>query len=90
MRPWRRLLLVLTDGEPADIDVADNRDLVTDARRAVLALRQSGIDVFGIALDPRGAGCATAIFGRANTMTLRELADLPARLAGLYVRLRNR
>ena len=90
LRPWRRLLLVLTDGEPADIDVADNRDLVTDARRAVLALRQSGIDVFGVALDPRGAGCATAIFGRANTVTMRELAELPARLAGLYVRLRYR
>ena len=89
-RAWRRLLLVLTDGEPADIDVVDNRELATDARRAVLALRQSGIDVFGVALDPRGAGCATSIFGRANTLTIRELAELPARLAGLYFRLRHR
>ena len=62
----------------------------TDARRAVLALRQSGIDVFGVALDPRGAGCATAIFGRANTLSMRELAELPARLAGLYFSLRHR
>ena len=86
-RAWRRLLLVLTDGEPSDVDVADNQELVLDARRAVLGLKQSGIDVFGVVLDPEGVGSATAIFGRANTIAIRNLADLPARLAGLYFRL---
>ena len=89
-RTWRRLLIVLTDGEPSDRDVADPADLVADARRAVLGLRASGVDVFGIVLDPGGAGSADAIFGRAGTAPVRDLADLPARLAGLYFRLARR
>jgi hypothetical protein len=39
VRSHRKLILVLTDGEPSDIDVVDPRDLVENARRAVLALR---------------------------------------------------
>ena len=89
-RAWRRLLLVLSDGEPSDIDVADSADLVVDARRAVLGLRQGGIDVFGIVLDPEGVGSATKIFGRSNAIAISDLADLPARLAGLYFRLARR
>ena len=87
---WRRLLLVLTDGEPSDIDVGNNADLVIDAKRAVRGLRQSGIDVFGIVLDPAAVGSATAIFGRSNTIPISDLADLPSRLAGLYFRLARR
>lgn len=87
---WRRLLLVLTDGEPSDIDVPDSQELVVDARRAVVGLKHAGIDVFGVVLDPAGVGSATAIFGRANTIAIRNLADLPARLAGLYFRLARR
>ncbi len=42
----RRLLLVVTDGEPWDIDVGDRRYLIEDARKAVMSLRHGGIDVF--------------------------------------------
>jgi hypothetical protein len=84
---WRRLLLVLTDAEPSDVDVADSRDLIVDARRAVLGLKAAGIDVFGLILDPDGVGAAATIFGRANAIAIRDLADLPAQLAGLYARL---
>jgi hypothetical protein len=90
MRSHRKLILVLTDGEPSDIDVADPRDLVEDARRAVLTLRSRGIDVFGVTLDPSGAGSGAAVFGRSQHMPVRRLEDLPARLAGLYFRLARR
>jgi hypothetical protein len=89
-RAWRRLLLVLTDGEPSDVDVRNRDDLIVDARRAALGLRNAGVDVFGIVLDPAGVGSAQAIFGRRNTLAVRDLADLPARLAGLYFRLARR
>ena len=42
----RRLLLIVTDGEPSDVDVADRRYLVEDARKAVASLSLEGIDVF--------------------------------------------
>ncbi len=89
-RVWRRLLLVLTDGEPSDIDVTNSSELVVDARRAVLGLRQAGIDTFGVVLDPDGVGSASSIFGRGNTIPIADLADLPARLAGVYFRLARR
>ena len=87
---WRRLLLVLTDGEPSDIDVARGQELVVDARRAALGLKQAGIDVFGVVLDPAGVGSAAAVFGPSNTIAVRNLAELPARLSGLYFRLARR
>lgn len=90
MRSHRKLILVLTDGEPSDIDVVDPRDLVEDARRAVLALRSRGIDVFGVTLDPSGAGSGAVVFGRSHHMPVRRLEDLPSRLAELYFRLARR
>jgi nitric oxide reductase NorD protein len=90
LRSLRKLILVLTDGEPSDIDVVDPRDLVEDARRAVLSLRSRGIDVFGVTLDPSGAGSGAAVFGRSQHMPVRRLEDLPARLAELYFRLARR
>ncbi len=89
-RTTRKLVLVLTDGEPSDIDVAHPQELVEDARRAVLGLRLRGIDVFGIVMDPDEAGSGAAIFGRHNTMAVRRLEELPARLADVYFRLAQR
>ena len=90
IRSHRKLILVLTDGEPSDIDVVDPRDLVEDARRAVLNLRSRGIDVFGVTLDPSGAGSGAAVFGRNQHMPVRRLEDLPSRLAQLYFSLARR
>src|SRR5205085_4910639 len=42
----RKLVIVLTDGEPSDIDVTDPLDLVEDARHAVIGLRGRGIESF--------------------------------------------
>ncbi len=90
LRTTRKLVLVLTDGEPSDIDVAHPQELVEDARRAVGGLRLRGIDVFGIVMDPGDAGSGSAIFGRHNTMAVRRLEELPAKLAGVYFRLAQR
>lgn len=87
----RRLILVLTDGEAFDVDVADPLDLVEDARRVSRALKFRGIDVFGVTLEPAdhagGADGGTAIFGRGSWIALRRIDDLPRRLSELYFRL---
>jgi nitric oxide reductase NorD protein len=90
VRSFRRLVLVLTDGEPSDIDVADPLDLVEDSRRAVIGLRSRGIDTFAVLLGRRGTDAATRMFGRAGYAALRQLDDLPARLSDLYFRLSRR
>ncbi len=48
----RKLVLVFTDGEPSDIDVADPSELTEDARHAARELRRRGIDVVGLLLQP--------------------------------------
>jgi nitric oxide reductase activation protein len=54
VRASRKILLVLTDGAPSDIDVSDPLDLVEDAARVTRQLRRRGIDVFGVVIDEAG------------------------------------
>jgi len=86
-RTHRRLLLVVTDGEPSDIDVKDRRYLVEDARKAVAGLRHDGIDVFCVGLDSGGDSYLTRIFGRYNALQIDRLERLPEKLPMLYFRL---
>lgn len=86
----RKLLIVLTDGEPSDIDVSDPLDLVEDARRAAVHLHMNGIDAYGVVLGKTGAIAAARIFGRGNTMLVHRVEDLPGRLSELYFRLARR
>ena len=89
-RSFRKLVIVLTDGEPSDIDVADPLELVEDARRAAVGLRTRGIDGFGVVLGSGAMNSAARIFGRGNTMLVPKVEDLPARLSELYFRLARR
>ena len=78
---------MICDGEPSDVDIADRRYLVEDARRAVLTLRHRGIDVFCVALDPAGDAYLSRIFGRRNVLQLDRIERLPEMLPLLYFRL---
>lgn len=84
---FRRLLLIVTDGEPSDTDVSDRRYLVEDSRKAVQSLAHEGIDVFCVGLDSGGDSYLTRIFGRRNVIQIDKLAALPEKLPMLYLRL---
>jgi len=83
----RRLLLIVTDGEPSDVDVPERRYLVEDARHAVHELAHAGIDVFCVGLDHSGDTYLTRIFGRRNVVQIDRITALPERLPMLYFRL---
>ena len=84
---YRRLLLMISDGEPSDVDIADRRYLVEDARRAVMAIQHLGVDVFCVGLDAGGDNYLTRIFGRRNVVQIDRLERLPEKLPLLYFRL---
>ena len=84
---FRRLLLIVTDGEPSDTDVSDRRYLVEDARRAVQSLAHEGIDVFCVGLDSGGDSYLSRIFGRRNVIQIDKVTALPEKLPMLYLRL---
>lgn len=83
----RKLVLVITDGEPSDIDVADRKYLVEDARKAVHELAHKGIDVFCVGLDSGGESYLPRIFGLRNYLMINRIEALPEKLPMLYFRL---
>ena len=83
----RKLLLVVTDGEPSDIDVHDPKYLLFDAKQATSQNRQLGVSSFCVGLDALAGESVTRIFGAGNYLLLDRLESLPERLAELYLRL---
>ncbi len=81
----KKLLLVLTDGEPADNDVRDPQYLRFDAKRAVEELARSGIHTYCLTLDPYADQYVSRIFGAKNYMVLDHVARLPEKLSMLYL-----
>jgi len=67
----KKLMLILTDGEPADIDSKDGRILIEDAHQAVKELDQQGIYSYCINLDPKADEYVSDIFGKQYTIVTR-------------------
>jgi hypothetical protein len=82
----KKLLLILTDGQPADVDSADERMLIEDARRAVKELDQKGIFTYCINLDPKADEYVSDIFG-ARYSVIDNVQRLPERLPELFMAL---
>ena len=82
----KKLLLILTDGEPADVDAHDPRLLIEDARQAVKELDRDGIFTYCISLDPRADAYVGDIFGRRYTV-IDNVLRLPEKLPQLFVAL---
>lgn len=81
----RKLVLLLTDGEPADNDVRDPQYLRHDTRKAVEELGRKGINTFCLTLDPRADQYVSRIFGARNYLVLDRIARLPEKLPALYL-----
>ena len=86
-RSYRRLILLLTDGEPSDVDCPDEKYLIEDARRAVQTLASRGIDVCCVALGSENEEALNRVFGRRNLIRIDRVERLPEQLPLLYMRL---
>ena len=82
----KKLLLVLTDGEPADIDVKDPQYLIEDAHMAVAEAHQKGIFSHCVNIDPNGDEYVQRIFGQHYTI-IDKVARLPERLPEVFLKL---
>jgi len=82
----KKLLLVLTDGEPADIDVHDDKLLIHDTHKAVQELDQKGIFTYCINLDPRADEYVKDVFGQQYTV-IDRVERLPEKLPALFMSL---
>ena len=84
-RPNRkRLLIVLTDGKPNDLDHYQGRYGIEDTRRAVMEARRKGLAVFGITVDAKARSYFPYIFGAGGY----AIVSRPEKLAEANVPLR--
>ncbi|PSC02654.1 protein norD [Alsobacter soli] len=80
----RKLLLVLTDGKPNDVDHYEGRFGVEDTRKAVQEARRQGLGVFGVTIDANAQSYFPTLFGRGGYAIVGDVARLPAALPGIY------
>jgi len=83
-RSAKKLLIVITDGEPADIDVRDPQYLRYDTKKAVEEVARNGVTTYCMSLDPRADNYVSRIFGQKNYMVVDHVQRLPEKLPLLY------
>ena len=79
-RAERRLLLLLSDGQPNDIGGYQGSYAVSDSRRAMLEARAAGVHTFCLTVDREEQEYLPHLFGANGYRILREPGHLPAAL----------
>ncbi|MFZ7091272.1 nitric oxide reductase activation protein NorD [Primorskyibacter sp. 2E233] len=80
----RRLLLVLTDGKPNDLDHYEGQHGIEDSRMAVREARALGQAVHGVIVDADGQDWFARIFSRIGFTLLPHPERLPKALPEIY------
>lgn len=83
----KRLVLVITDGEPADIDERDPQYLRHDTKKAVEDLAMQGIHTYCLTLDPNADRYVGRIFGENRYSIVDQVEKLPERLPAVFAAL---
>ncbi|WP_375263189.1 nitric oxide reductase activation protein NorD, partial [Palleronia sp.] len=83
-RAARKLLLVLTDGKPNDLDHYEGLHGIEDSHMAVREARRLGQSVHGIIIDEDGQDWFARIFGRGGFSLLPNPTRLTRALPDIY------
>ncbi|KAA0444716.1 MAG: VWA domain-containing protein [Candidatus Thioglobus sp.] len=83
----RKLILLVTDGEPADIDETDPQHLRFDTKKAVEELYSTGVLTYCLTLDPEADSYVKRIFGENNYTIIDNVEKLPEQLPLLFASL---
>ena len=87
-RPERqRLLLVLTDGKPNDLDIYEGRYGLEDTRHAVQEARDAGLVPFCVTIDKEAHEYLPMLFGSQGYALVKRPQDLVQRLTQAWVTL---
>lgn len=87
-RPERqRLLLVLTDGKPNDLDIYEGRYGLEDTRHAIQEARDAGLTPFCVTIDHEAHDYLPMLFGSNGYALVRQPQELTRRLTQAWVTL---
>jgi len=78
-----RLLLLLSDGRPNDVDQYEGRYGLEDTRQAVLEARLQGVKPFCLTIDREAPRYAGRMFGQRGHALLRNPVRVPEALVGV-------
>ncbi len=79
-----KLLLLLSDGKPNDIDLYEGRYGIEDTKHAVHEAFTKGIRVFCVTIDDEDNNYLPYIFGTSNYVKVKKATELPEKLPKLY------
>ena len=83
----QRLLLLLTDGKPNDLDQYEGRYGIEDTRQALSAARKQGIQPFCVTVDEKAGSYLSHLFGVGSYVVIRKPSELPRQLPALYAQI---
>jgi nitric oxide reductase activation protein len=83
----RKLILLVTDGEPADVDERDPQHLRHDTKKAVEELYSNGVLSYCLTLDANADDYVKRIFGANNYTIIDNVNRLPEKLPTLFATL---
>jgi len=83
----QKLLLIITDGKPNDLDKYEGRYGIEDTRQAILEAEKKGLQPFCVTIDEKAEDYLPYLFGKNAYILIKNAAELPAKLPQLYLRL---
>ena len=86
-RAQQRLMLILTDGKPNDLDHYEGRHGIEDTHHAIMEAREKGLQPFCVTVDEKGSDYLSHLFGLGRYVVIHKPADLPKQLPLLYAQL---
>ncbi len=86
-RSAQKLLLILTDGKPNDLDKYEGRYGIEDTRMAVIEAERMGLRPFCVTIDEHASEYLPYLFGKQSYVLIHDAVALPRKLPMLYLRL---
>jgi nitric oxide reductase NorD protein len=82
-----KLLLIISDGKPNDVDKYDGRYGIEDTKKAILEAKKLGITPFCITIDLESKEYLPYLFGKNGYVLVKESKKLPQIVPEIYMNL---
>ena len=82
-----KLLLIISDGKPNDMDRYEGRYGIEDSKKAIEELKQKGITPFCITIDIEAKDYLSYLFGKNGYVLVRDSKKLPKVMPEVYINL---
>lgn len=82
-----KLMLIISDGKPNDIDKYEGRYGVEDTKKAIYEAHKAGVIPFCITVDSESNSYLPQIFGKEGYTYIRDIRKLPSALPQIYMNL---